>query len=364
MIFILFFIFAFLYNILILWYWNGWKNTTIVKIDISKNDLPISIIIPYRNANEALYQSLNYFESKKELEFEVILVNDFSEKIFQTQLNYSFPLKTLSLVDYKINLNNLKNNKKEAIDYGISEAKYPNILCTDSDILPSEHWLEGMMNFTKTFKPKFAAGIHRYINRNSFLNYFLALEQDNYTAISCAGIAQKYPTMCNGANMIFEKTAYIEVGGYEGLFHINGGDDMLLLHRIQAKFPHGTYFIKSLETAVFSDAPQNLYALYLQRKRWLSKSFDYENKWVGIQMLLALIGNILFIFSIILAFNQILFLIFPLWKIMVDAGFLISQKSFFNRETKSSWFLMSLLFYPFYVLWLSFDFFKSKLFYK
>jgi hypothetical protein len=362
MIFILFFVIAFLYSLLIIWYWNGWKQTPHFQGEKIEYYAPLSIIVPYRNASSSLIQLLDYLETKNHLPFEVLLIDDFSEQVFNLSNEYSFSIQKLTLQVFNTSLTTHKNNKKEAIDYGVSQSKFPYILCTDSDVLPSENWLEGMMHFTQKHKPKFAAGIHQYLKKNSFLNYFLALEQDNYTSISCAGIAQNHPTMCNGANMIFEKSAYYDVGGYKGLFHINGGDDMLLLHRIQAKFPKNTHFIKSLETAVFSEAPSNLNALFAQRKRWLSKSFDYENKWVGFQMLLALLGNILFIVSIIFAFNQALFFIFPIWKIVVDTGFLISQKSFFKRKTKLIWLAISLLFYPFYAMYLSLDFLRSKLY--
>jgi biofilm PGA synthesis N-glycosyltransferase PgaC len=364
MIFILFFVIAFLYSLLIIWYGNGWKQTPHFQSDKKEHYAPLSIIIPYRNANEALKNLLNYFESKKELEFEVLLIDDFSEQVFDLSNEYSFPIQKLILQEFNSSLTPHKNNKKEAIDLGVSQSKFPFILCADSDVLPSKNWLEGMMHFAQKHKPKFVAGIHRYLPQPSFLNYFLSLEQDNYTAISCAGIAQKHPTMCNGANMLFQKEAYEAVSGYEGLYHINGGDDMLLLHRIQDKLPDETFFVKSLETAVFSEAPKDFKSLFFQRKRWLSKSFDYENKWVGVQMFIALIANLMVVFSIIIGFFQPLLFIFVLWKMLIDSAFLLSQQIFFNLKKNYVWFGLSLWLYPFYVLWLSFDFFKSKLFNK
>jgi glycosyltransferase involved in cell wall biosynthesis len=364
MIFILFFVIAFLYSLLIIWYWNGWKQTPHFQGEKIEYYAPLSIIVPYRNASSSLIQLLDYFEAKNHLPFEVLLIDDFSEQVFDLSNEYSFPIQKLTLEDFNTSLTPHKNNKKEAIDYGISKSNFPYILCTDSDVLPSENWLEGMMYFTRKHKPKFATGIHQYLKKNSFLNYFLALEQDNYTAISCAGIFQKHPTMCNGANMIFEKSAYDEVGGYEGLLHINGGDDMLLLHRIQAKFPKNTHFIKSLETAVFSEAAKDFKSLFFQRKRWLSKSFDYENKWVGVQMFIALSANLMVVFSIIIGFYQPFLFFFVFWKMLVDSAFLLSQQAFFNFKKNYVWFGLSLWMYPFYVLMLSFDFFKSKLFHK
>ncbi len=355
----------FIYTVIIFWYQKGWLQAFKYIDEMAfENQEPLSILIPYRNILSSFTSLLDYFESKKHLNFEVILIDDFSENEFYMDKKYSYPLTKLSLKEANNHLNASKNNKKEAIDLGVSQSKFPYILCTDSDVMPSENWLEGMMHFAQKHKPKFVAGIHRYLPQPSFLNYFLSLEQDNYTAISCAGIFQKHPTMCNGANMLFLKEAYEAVSGYEGLYHINGGDDMLLLHRIQDKFPDETFFVKSLETAVFSEAPKDFKSLFFQRKRWLSKSFDYENKWVGIQMFIALIANLMVVFSIIIGFFQPFLFFFVFWKMLVDSAFLLSQQTFFNLKKNYVWFGLSLWLYPFYVLWLSFDFFKSKLFNK
>lgn len=361
----LFILILFFYTLLILWYIKGWTEAYNYKSELALDELePLSILIPYRNTTPSFISLLDYFESKKHLNFEVILVDDFSANELQFDKKYSFPLIKLSLIEANIKLNTSKNNKKEAIALGVAHAKFSYILCTDNDIIPNKNWLEGMINYAQKQNPKFAAGIHRYIPQPSFLNYFLSLEQDNYSAISCAGIIQKFPTMCNGANMLFQKGAFKSVKGYDGLYHINGGDDMLLLHRIQNKFPDKTFFIKSLETAVFSEAPKNFKSLFFQRKRWLSKSFDYENKWVGIQMFIALCANVMTVILGILGFFQPLLFLFVIWKFLVDYAFLISQESFFKTKKNYIWIGVSIYIYPFYVLLLSLDFFKSKLFNK
>jgi len=359
------FLILFFYTLLILWYRKGWTQAFDNNYELTFDEFePLSILIPYRNTTPSFISLLDYFESKKYLNFEVILIDDFSINELQFDKKYSFPLIKLSLNEANIILNPSKNNKKEAIALGVVHAKFSYILCTDNDIIPNKNWLEGMMYYAQKQNPMFSAGIHRYIPKASFLNYFLSLEQDNYTAISCAGIVQKFPTMCNGANMLFQKEAFESVKGYDGLYHINGGDDMLLLHRIQDKFPDKTYFIKSLGTAVFSEAPKDFKSLFFQRKRWLSKSFDYENKWVGIQMFIALCANVITAIFGVLGFFQPLLFLFVIWKFIVDYTFLVSQESFFKTKKNYIWFGLSIYIYPYYVLLLSLDFFKSKLFNK
>lgn len=63
--------------------------------------------------------------------------------------------------------------------------------------------------------------------------------------------------MCNGANMIFTKTAFQAVKGYDGLYDANGGDDLFLYHRIYKKFPYATHYIKNVDATVYSDPPEN-----------------------------------------------------------------------------------------------------------
>jgi len=41
--------------------------------------------------------------------------------------------------------------------------------------------------------------------------------------------------MCNGANLAYEKQAFFDVNGFEGIDDVASGDDMLLMHKLFKK---------------------------------------------------------------------------------------------------------------------------------
>ena len=64
--------------------------------------------------------------------------------------------------------------------------------------------------------------------------------------------------MCNGANLAYEKKAFNEVSGFEGIDHIASGDDMLLMHKIRKKYPDRFNYLKSKESYCLYAANENL----------------------------------------------------------------------------------------------------------
>ncbi len=55
--------------------------------------------------------------------------------------------------------------------------------------------------------------------------------------ITGAAVHKSKLTMCNGANLAYEKKVFSEVNGFAGTDHIASGDDMLLMHKIWKKYP-------------------------------------------------------------------------------------------------------------------------------
>ncbi len=50
--------------------------------------------------------------------------------------------------------------------------------------------------------------------------------------ITGASVYKKIHSMCNGANLAYERKLFYEVDGFTGIDHIASGDDMLLMHKI------------------------------------------------------------------------------------------------------------------------------------
>jgi cellulose synthase/poly-beta-1,6-N-acetylglucosamine synthase-like glycosyltransferase len=86
----------------------------------------------------------------------------------------------------------------------------------------------------------------------------------------------KMPVMCNGANLVFNKDGWKEVGGYEGKKAILGGDDIFLMHALWKKDPTKIGYCLDEEAVVYT-APHKQFGKFMrQRKRWANKTGKYD----------------------------------------------------------------------------------------
>ena len=72
---------------------------------------------------------------------------------------------------------------------------------------------------------------------NSFLSVFQCLDFISLQGITAASVSAGFHSMCNGANLAYNKNIFYEVGGFKNADHIASGDDMLLMHKIKIKYP-------------------------------------------------------------------------------------------------------------------------------
>ena len=96
--------------------------------------------------------------------------------------------------------------------------------------------------------------------------------------ITGASVFKKVHAMCNGANLAYQKDVFFEVGGFEGIDQVASGDDMLLMHKIQTRYPNEIMFLKSKDVIVTTRAAESLKEFINQRIRWASKADRYTDK--------------------------------------------------------------------------------------
>ena len=82
----------------------------------------------------------------------------------------------------------------------------------------------------------------------------------------------KIPLMCSGANLLFRKSAWQEVGGYSEHIAQQSGDDVLLMQAIWLKNPESVKAQFHPDAVVYTEAPQSWREFLHQRKRWASKA--------------------------------------------------------------------------------------------
>jgi cellulose synthase/poly-beta-1,6-N-acetylglucosamine synthase-like glycosyltransferase len=276
-------IFLLLYTTLIIYYRFAFTSIPVIKNSTIKqfnNKTNLSIIIPARNeeANiENCIQSILQNNYPYHL-FEIIVVDDHSEdntanivKKYEQQ-----NVKLISLKDFVTD--KINSYKKKAIEVAIAQASGTLIITTDADCIVPATWLQTIASFYEEKKPAFIAAPVTINCGWNFIQIFQSLDFMTLQGITAAVVHKKQMTMCNGANMAYERAAFYEVGGFAGIDNIASGDDMLLMHKIYKQYPDRVLFLRSKE-AIVKTAPVNtIKQFFNQRVRWASKADKYDDK--------------------------------------------------------------------------------------
>jgi len=321
------------YSILILYYWQSWKS---IPWYIPYNRTPsikISIIIPARNEEDNIGELLRALQEQtypKEL-FEIIVVDDHSTDK-TTEIVSNFPeIKLVTLKDYAIN-----SYKKKAIEKGIASALGDLIVTTDADCMPSSAWLQTIASFKeKTGAVFIVAPV--VINCNSpILQVFQAMDFMVLQGITAASVHKKLHSMCNGANLAYERQLFYDVNGFDGIDHIASGDDMLLMYKIAKKYPDRIQYLKSNDAIVSTAPMKTWFAFFNQRIRWASKATHYDDKRIFGVLLLVYLFNFSFLVLLVAGIwnNYYWLLFFIAWslKTVVELPFFYSLSKFFNKQ--------------------------------
>jgi cellulose synthase/poly-beta-1,6-N-acetylglucosamine synthase-like glycosyltransferase len=309
-----------------------------------------SIIIPVRNEEHNILNCLSsIYKQKLPLTwFEVIVVNDHSNdntrKIIESK-----QFENLKI----IHLSENQMGKKQAITEGIKISRGNLIITTDADCEAGENWLSAIISFYEKEKPKMIVGPVLLTRENSIQQTMQSQEMTVLTACGCASFYWNKPILCNGANLVFEKSAFIEVGGFNGVDKTATGDDIFLMLKIYKKFSTGISYLKSKDAIVYTDPEKSSSRAIKQRKRWASKSFSYGFSHVTWIAILVFFMNFIILFSGILSVINIKFVLALVisfsTKSLVDFMLLYSASSFFEKKINPFIFVFASIVYPFYV---------------
>jgi cellulose synthase/poly-beta-1,6-N-acetylglucosamine synthase-like glycosyltransferase len=352
-------VFLLLYTALIIYYRFAFtsiptiNNSTIKQFN---NLTKLSIIIPARNEErniEHCIQSILQNNYPSHL-FEIIVVDDHSEdNTANIVKKYTAQnVKLISLKDFVTN--KINSYKKKAIEVAIAQASGTLIITTDADCIVSTTWLQTIVQFYEEKKPAFIAAPVLIDCDWNFIQIFQSLDFMTLQGITAAVVHKKQMTMCNGANMAYERAAFYDVGGFAGIDNIASGDDMLLMHKIYKQYPDRVLFLKSKEAIVKTAPVNNIKQFFNQRIRWASKADKYDDKRILPVLVLVYFFNCLLLaLPIIALFNnaqysmfnppnggqviQCSMLDFWLWmllfKIVAELFFLYPVASFFGKKS-------------------------------
>lgn len=336
-----------IYGILLSYYRSWWKKIpvfTLKGLESWQSRTLITVIIPARNEEKniaACLQSLADQTYPREL-LQIIVVNDHSTD-HTVQVVKAFPADNILLINLADHISDPINSyKKKAIEVAIAHATGELIVTTDADCTAPPQWIQTIAAFHYRYKAAFIAAPVKIEARNSLLSIFQSLDFLTLQGITGASVYKRFHSMCNGANLAYEKKVFYEVNGFKEVDAIASGDDMLLMHKIFQKYPDGIFYLKSADAIVTTQPAGSWREFFNQRIRWASKADKYEDKRIFFVLLLVYLLNLLLLvilLSIFISPFGLPFLILLLIsKFLMEFPFVRSVAGFFGMQRLLIWF--------------------------
>jgi cellulose synthase/poly-beta-1,6-N-acetylglucosamine synthase-like glycosyltransferase len=347
---LIFFLLLIGYAILIGYYHNAWNKLPVYNPPADASRVSITVIIPARNEEAnlpALIDSLRQQQYPTGL-WEVIIIDDHSTDDTYRLLEEagkSWPvLKLIRMADLPSDSNGSAAFKKKAIKAGIDQAKGQLIITTDADCLFDPTWLHTIASYYQQTGAKFIAAPVVIEGKDNLLNIFQSLDFLTLQGITGASVFKRAHSMCNGANLAYEKSAFEEVNGFEKIDHLPSGDDMFLMHKIFTRYPEKVFYCKSASAIVRTAPVASWKAFFHQRIRWASKADSYDDKRIFWALLLVYCANLGFLILFIIGFWKPLAFFFCiillLAKMLIEFPFVNSVAIFFGQQRRMKYFLV------------------------
>ncbi|WP_298391935.1 glycosyltransferase [Hydrotalea sp.] len=305
-----------------------------------------SIIIPARNEANNIAACLNSIiaQNYPQQYIEIIVIDDFSTDdtvaiVQQWQQQYAnIQLIELSKEDTPPTTNSYK---KWAIEKAIHNANGEWIVTTDADCIAGKNWISSFAKCIEKEQPALIVAPVRFIYYPTLLGIFQYLDFLSLQGITAASVSTGVHCMCNGANLAYQKAAFIAVNGFAGISHIASGDDMLLMNKIKQQYQGKIIYLLHPNAIVLTQPVLTWKDLLHQRIRWASKADKYEDKSIFWVLLLVYLYNlILFTLPFIALFEWQLWLYWILLlviKTIVELSFMKPVSRFFG-ENHLQWF--------------------------
>ncbi len=318
--------------------------------------LRITVVIPVRNEAESIIALLSAIENQsypKEA-FEVIVIDDQStDDTFRLVEDF----KNQSLLDIQLLSSNPTQGspKKQAIELAVNKvSKGEIIVTTDGDCTVGVDWLKSINQTFKEDNTQLVMGPVAY-EVESLADRLQWVEFSALQAMSGALLSLGVPSMGNGANLAYRKSAFMEVDGFTGNLDVTSGDDEFLVRKIAHQYGvKSLQYLKSTSAIVTTLPAQGVATIINQKIRWSSKwkhqsgtapwLFPVMILLLNMMPLLALIGYACsFIELEVVVSGWVL-------KALGDMAIAQSSATFYDREHKWRDLILAEIIYPVYVL--------------
>jgi cellulose synthase/poly-beta-1,6-N-acetylglucosamine synthase-like glycosyltransferase len=353
--------FGFSYLLLMLRYSRDWNQLKEFLPREKDYKTKVSVIVVARNEADNITACLKSILSQNYPIpfFDIVLADDDSNDK-TVEIAESLGIKNLKIIQ-----NRALKGKKQLLSFAVSNAWGDLIICTDADCQVPQSWITAFVSAYEEQHAKFIAAPVLFNESKTFFKKFQALDFAGMMSITGAGIQGRYLYMCNGANLAYPKSVFVELGGFEGIDSKASGDDMLLMQKIANKYPDKIVYLKNPNSAVLTEAAHSLAAFWQQRLRWASKSGDYPQKSATLQLGLVWLFMFFILINLVAGFFNpnffIVLLILFVLKMISDYILLSSATTYFSQERLMKTFLPSVFLHWIYILTVGFvSMFKIK----
>jgi glycosyltransferase involved in cell wall biosynthesis len=309
----------------------------------------VSVVIACRNEEKNLPQLLSNIALQNypaELH-EVIIVNDNS-----TDNTFQVAVENNAIGSLEA-LNNIGRGKKQALRTGIGAAKGNLIITTDADCRMGKNWIRTIAAFYEANKPDMIICPVQLDRCKGIFGKFQELEFMSLQGITAGSAISGNATMCNGANLAFNRNTYSH---HSNNLHdeINSGDDVFLLHSLKNSEQSKILWLPSSDALVTTTSSSSFMSYLSQRSRWISKAKAYKDRYtiiLGLVTFIAIFLQIAYFFgtlispSLLWVFLSVIFL-----KSIPDFLILMNTTGWYTKRELMWWFLPVQLVYPLYVL--------------
>ncbi len=298
----------------------------------------VTIIIPARNEEENIGNCLGDLLSQDyPLHLlEVVVVDDHSTDLTAERVS-EFARMHPSLDLRLIPTGSIRGQafKKYSIRSGVDFSSGDLIITTDADTRLNPCWISSVVNFYERHHPKMIIGPVAFHEDNTFFERLQHMEFSGLMAATAGSCNMGFPLMCNGANLAFERNAYLETRDQDDDLRFSSGDDLFLMMKIRKKYgSRSVNYLFAEEAVVSVKAKKSVREFFSQRLRWVSKSRGYTDPiilavsivtWLFNFLLLAtLVTGIftlyVFIFSLLLLGIKMILELPAVCRIMVLSG--------------------------------------------
>lgn len=306
-----------------LWYLpHMWVNRFKAKkeniiVNHVETPIPCTLLIPFFNEEQRILPTIEAIKLLQPQPMEVFFIDDHSTDSTSTIILQN---------GFSVITNQGKKGKKSALTQGIEMATNEIIATTDADCVMANNWLE--LLYKSHQKKALTFGLVEFNTNGKIFSYYQWMENRALMAVGQGSYHLGYPLMCNGANLMFEKEIWKEVGGYTENEKIQGGDDVFLLQEIWLK--DRSLISLCPDAIVYTSSRPNFSSFMRQRRRWANKGLHYKPLYAKVFPLVTALLNLGILISLIylLFIEQWAWAItFLIIKSIVDYLLMISPKS-------------------------------------